>query len=98
MDRTALLALMWASGLFGMLMHFAKLKIKGQTFQDWVSYYKEHFSDTFLGIGTMTTGVLTMWATLPPIEGTAWVGAVVGAVGVGWMGDSAFTSKVRNIK
>lgn len=93
MSKMQLFWVMEGAGILGMLMHFLKLKIKGQTPSDILAYFKNNFRDTLVALGATTFGILGAWATMDPLN---WIGAIVAAISVGFAFDSMFNSSERS--
>lgn len=73
-------------GLVGMLMHFFKKQIKGETLTEIREYFSDHFKSTFVAIVSTLLGVVTYYLTL----GTGQPADILTVFGLGYMFDSIF--------
>ena len=92
MTKAQLFMAMWGVGLLGMISHFLKLKIKGQTPQEIFGYFIDNFKDTLTATIGMSIGVFGAWTAMDP---TAWTIGVIAAFPIGYTFDSVFTSAKR---
>jgi hypothetical protein len=72
--------------LMGMLMHFMKKNIKGETLTDIRNYFKDNFKSTFVAFVATVVGTLGLYFTLS----TGQVLDVISAFGCGYTFDSLF--------
>lgn len=73
-------------GLLGMLIHFFKKQIKGETVTEIASYFKDHFKSTFTAVVCTVIGVLAYKFQLA----TGQFADVVTVFGIGYTFDSMF--------
>lgn len=73
-------------GLLGMLIHFFKKQIKGETVSEITDYFKVHFKSTFIAVVTTLIGVLAYKFTLA----TGQAADIVTVFGIGYTFDSIF--------
>ena len=73
--------------LFGVIAHFAKRKIKGETLADIKTYFKTHLKETVV---TVIAAVVAFGA-LVASGGLAWVASF----GVGFAADSIFNKSAK---
>ena len=72
--------------LLGMLMHFFKKKIKGESFVAIRDYFKVHFKSTIIAIITTTIAFLAYYFELK----TGQVADIFAVFGIGYTFDSMF--------
>lgn len=75
-----------AIGLLGMMMHFLKQKIKGESLTDVLGYFKDNFKSTFIAFVSTVIATLGTYFTLStgqPID-------IMTIFGIGYMCDSIF--------
>jgi hypothetical protein len=82
-----------AIGFAGMLVHFFKQKVKGETIADIASYFSTHFKSTITTIITTAISVAAYYFTLS----TETPADIVSVFGFGYMCDSFF-NKWDNVK
>jgi len=73
-------------GLLGMLIHFMKKDIKGETTTEIRDYFRDHFKDTFIATVVTIIGVLSYKFQLA----TGQFADVVTVFGLGYTFDSMF--------
>lgn len=73
-------------GLLGMLIHFFKKNIKGETVTEIADYFKDHFKSTFIAIVMTVIGVLAYKFQLA----TGQFADVITVFGIGYTFDSMF--------
>ena len=72
--------------LLGMLTHFLKKNIKGETVTEIRDYFKDHFKSTFLALVATTVGFLIYYFLLASGQNAD----IFGSFGIGYMFDSFF--------
>lgn len=92
MSKLQLFIAMYASGLVGMFMHFLKLRVKGQSAEDVLQYFKENFKGTLTAIISTGFAIAGVWATADPSNA---VPLIIASVPLGFSFDSVFTSGAR---
>jgi hypothetical protein len=75
-----------AFSLIGMLMHFFKKKIKGETFTEITQYFKNNFKSTVISFISTVVTLLIYHQTL----GTEMPADIMAAIGIGYTSDSVF--------
>ena len=93
MSKGQLFFSMYAAGLVGMAMHFLKLKVKGQSFEDVKQYFVANAKSTITAVLSTAVGVAGLWVTSDPV--VPWP-SIIAAVPIGFSFDSIFTSGVRS--
>jgi Na+/proline symporter len=73
-------------GLLGMLVHFFKKQIKGETLTEIKDYFGDHFKSTFIAVVTTIIGVITYKFSL----GTGLPADIITVFGIGYTFDSIF--------
>ena len=73
-------------GLSGMLIHFFKKQIKGETLVEIKDYFANHFKSTFIAVVTTLIGVLAYKFTLS----TGQPADIITVFGIGYTFDSIF--------
>lgn len=79
-------ASLYIISLVGMLMHFFKRQIKGETITDIASYFSDHFKSTVIAFVATTIGFLAYHFLLASGQKAD----IFGVFGVGYMFDSMF--------
>lgn len=76
----------------GMLMHFFKKNIKGETLTDIRNYFRDNFKSTFTAFVATIIGTLGIFFTLTPtnITGETMSLLIIAAFGAGYTFDSIF--------
>lgn len=77
---------MTAIGLLGMITHFLKKQIKGETPTEILSYFKDHFRSTLIAVISTVIGVVSYHFTLAVNE----INDPIAAFGIGYTFDSIF--------
>ena len=72
--------------LLGIISHFAKKKIKGQTVADFKNYFNTHFKDTVI---TVIAGIV-LFGSLAATGGLGWIASFT----AGYTSDSLFNRNV----
>lgn len=80
-------------GLLGMLIHFFKKQIKGETLTEITGYFSNHFKSTFIAVVTTLIGVLAYKFTLA----TGQAADIVTVFGIGYTFDSIFNKWDKNV-
>lgn len=80
-------------GLLGMLIHFFKKQIKGETLTEITGYFTNHFKSTFIAIVTTIIGVVAYKFTLA----TGQAADIVTVFGIGYTFDSIFNKWEKNV-
>lgn len=73
-------------GLMGMMIHFMRQKIKGETLTEITAYFSDNFKSTFIAVVSTMISVATTYFTLAtgqPID-------LLTVFGLGYMSDSFF--------
>ena len=73
--------------LFGVIAHFAKKKIKGETLADIKTYFKTHLKDSVVTV----IAAIVAFGALVATGGLGWVGSF----GVGFAADSIFNKSAK---
>ena len=92
MSKATLFWIMYGGGLAGMMMHFLKLKVKGQSAEDVWQYFRENFKGTLTAILSTGFAVAGLWATADPGNP---IPSILASVPLGFAFDSVFTSGSR---
>lgn len=72
--------------IVGMLMHFFKKQIKGETITEIAGYFKDHFKSTIIAVIATTIGFLGYYFLLSSGQKSD----IFAVFGVGYMSDSFF--------
>jgi hypothetical protein len=72
--------------LLGMISHFMKKQIKGETLTEITSYFKDHFKSTFIAL---VSTVISTFAYITTLK-TGSVVDIIVVFQIGYMCDSAF--------
>lgn len=73
--------------LFGVIAHFAKKKIKGETLADIKTYFKTHFKSTV----TTIIAAIVVFGSLVATSGLGWIASF----SVGFAADSLFNKSAK---
>ena len=77
---------LYVISLVGMLMHFFKKQIKGETITEIANYFSDHFKSTVIAFVATTIGFLAYYFLLASGQKAD----IFGVFGVGYMFDSMF--------
>ena len=76
--------------ILGIISHFAKKKIKGQTLADFTNYFNTHFKDTVI---TVIAGIV-LFGSLAATGGLGWIASFT----AGYTSDSLFNKNAIDDK
>jgi hypothetical protein len=79
-------AALYGVSLVGMLMHFLKKQIKGESVTEIKNYFKDHFRSTLIAFLSTSIGFLAYYFLLA----TGQIADVATCVGIGYLSDSLF--------
>ena len=86
--------ILYVISLIGMLMHFFKKQIKGETISEIADYFRDHFKSTVMAFVATTVGFLAYYFLLASGQKAD----IFGVFGVGYMFDSIFNRYEKPIE
>ena len=86
--------ILYVISLIGMLMHFFKKQIKGETISEITDYFRDHFKSTVMAFVATTIGFLAYYFLLSSGQKAD----IFGVFGVGYMFDSIFNRYEKPIE